>query len=83
MEIDLNPETYNPEAGWDYSDLNELAIDLGWNSWDEAVQSIARRFGYESWDALLDYYLWDGQSEIDDLEAAMTPAEHIIWHAED
>ena len=79
MSIDLNPETYNPEAGWYYTDDDELARDLGWDTYDDAIQSIADRFGYDDFDALVDDVAWGTVESIRAFEAGLTPAEHIIW----
>ena len=76
--IDVNPETYDHEIGWTYDDDDQLAQDLGWDTFDEALQYIADRFGYREFADLEDDLFLNHPERIDDWEAQLSPAEHII-----
>ena len=76
--IDVNPETYDQEIGWTYDDDDQLAQDLGWDTFDEALQSIADRFGYREFADLEDDIFLNNPHTIYAWEAQLSPAEHII-----
>lgn len=78
MSIDLNPETYDHEIGWTYDDDDQLAQDLGWNTFVDAMQAIADRFGYREFADLEEDIFMDHPEKIDEFESQLTPAEHII-----